>query len=99
MSRAGPQTFLASEQLLFGIIALQVNFISREALVAGFDAWTHDKSRTLAEILHSQGALSSEDREILGRLVAKFLDKHGGDAEKSLAVLSSVADVRLDLER
>src|SRR5262245_20166375 len=91
MSPAGPQKFLASEQLLFGIIALQNNFVTREQLVGAFDAWVHDKSRGLAEILQGQGALAPDDREILGRLVAKFLEKHGGDANKSLAALSSVA--------
>ena len=56
---------------VLGIIALQNDFITREALVAGFDAWVHDKSRTLAEILQSQGALSADDREVLDRLVAR----------------------------
>lgn len=45
---------LANEQLLFGIIALQNDFITREQLVAGFDAWVHDKSRGLADVLTSQ---------------------------------------------
>ncbi|MSR58165.1 MAG: serine/threonine protein kinase [Planctomycetaceae bacterium] len=89
----------ADRNLLFGIIALQSDFLTREQLVAGFDAWVHDKSRTLAEILVSQGALSPDDREILERLVGKFLEKHAGDAEKSLAALSSASQVRLDLER
>ena len=85
--------------LLFGIIALQVNFITRESLVAGFDAWTHDKSRTIAEILEDMGDLSPEDREILDRLVGKFLEKHANDADRSLAALSSIAEVRADLQR
>ena len=55
MSRAGPEKLLASEQLLFGIIALQSDFLTREQFVAGFDAWVHDKSRTLAAILESHG--------------------------------------------
>ena len=37
MSRVGPQTFLVSKQLLFGIIALQNNFVTREQFVAAFD--------------------------------------------------------------
>ncbi|MFN0051548.1 MAG: WD40 repeat domain-containing serine/threonine protein kinase [Planctomycetales bacterium] len=89
----------AERQLLFGIIALQSDFLTREQLVAGFDAWVHDKSRTLVAILVEQGALSAEDRDILERLVGKFVAKHAGDAERSLAALSSVAQVRLDLAR
>jgi serine/threonine protein kinase len=89
----------ASHNLLFGIIALQNDFIPREALVAGFDAWVHDKSRTLAEILVGHEALSAEDRDFLDRLVAKFLQNHGGDPDKSLAALSSVPQVRPELEQ
>src|SRR5262245_44137785 len=94
-----PRATGADRNLLFGIIALQSDFVSRAQLVAAFDAWAHDKSRALAEIFESQGALTPDDREILERLVRKFVEKHGGDAEQSLAALSSVADVRLDLMR
>src|SRR5262249_32160092 len=99
MSRAGPQKFFASEQLLFGIIALQNNFVTREQFVAAFDAWVHDKSRALAEILQSQGGLSPDDREILDRLGGQFLEKHEGDADKSLAALSAIPHVRPELEQ
>src|SRR5258708_28707324 len=85
--------------LLFGIIALQNNFVTREQFVAAFDAWVQDKSRGLAEILESQRALAAEQRQVLESLLELFLKKHGGDAEKSLAALSPAPQVRLDLER
>jgi tetratricopeptide (TPR) repeat protein/serine/threonine protein kinase len=83
--------------LLFGLIALQTNFITREQLVAAFDAWVQDKSLTVAEILERQGALPTAEREVMEKLVGMFLEKHGGDAQKSLAALSSVPDLRPDL--
>ena len=43
--------------LLFGILALQVNFITRDALVKGMNAWVLEKHRSLGEILVEQGAL------------------------------------------
>lgn len=89
----------AGVQLLFGIIALQNHFITREQLLAALDAWVQDKSRAIADLLHDQRALSSPHREILDRLVALFLEKHHGKPEQSLAALSSVAEVRIDLER
>src|SRR5262249_55001889 len=89
----------AGRNLLLGMIALQNNFITREALVAAFDAWVQDKSRPLAAILENRQALSGEDCEILERLVQQLLDKQGGDAEKSLAALSPVPEVRRDLDR
>jgi WD40 repeat protein/serine/threonine protein kinase len=89
----------ASRNLLFGIIALQNNFITREQLIAAFDLWVHDKSRSLPDILAQQAALPEEDRGFLNGLVARFLKKHGGDSEKSLAALSPVPQVRPELER
>ena len=41
--------------LLFGILALQNNFINREVLLAAFTAWVVDKQRPLGEILREQG--------------------------------------------
>ena len=52
--------FLVSEQLLFGIMALKNNFISREQLVAGFDAWIQNKCRNLAEVLEQQQAMDED---------------------------------------
>jgi len=46
MSRAN-----CDRNLLLGILALQLNFIDRNALVAAFDRGTSDKTRPLADIL------------------------------------------------
>ncbi len=94
-----PGKFLANEQLLFGILALQNNFVTREQFIAAFDSWVHDKSRKLAEILESQRAMSLDQRQVLESLVGMFIKKHGGDAERSLASLSTVSPVRFDLEK
>lgn len=94
-----PSSFLASEQLLLGIVALQNSLITREQFLASFDAWVQNKNRRLAEILEDQGAIAADDRELLERLVSKFIARHEGDVEKSLAAVSSVSDVKSGLER
>ena len=48
----------AAESLLFGLLALQNNFIDRNGLVAAFDAWVTDKTKPLGQILLDRGALS-----------------------------------------
>ena len=45
--------------LLFGLIALQVGLIDQSQLVAGFQAWTLDKSKPLAEHLTGLGHLDA----------------------------------------
>ncbi|HLJ93941.1 MAG TPA: serine/threonine-protein kinase [Gemmataceae bacterium] len=84
----------ADRNLLFGILALQMDFISRDALIAGMHAWVIEKAKPLGQILAEQGALRPEDRDMLEMVVRRHLQIHGGDAERSLASLSSVTSVR-----
>ena len=72
---AAQSKFLASAQLVFGIVALQHSFITREQLIAVFDAWVQDKSRGLADLLVTQRALTEAYRAALDRLVALFLER------------------------
>ncbi len=69
----------ADRNLLFGTLALQMDFISREALIAATAAWLRDKSRPLDRILLDQGALSAESHALLEPLVCRHLTSHGGD--------------------
>jgi len=47
----------SDRNLLFGILALQMDFISRDALIAAMNAWIHDKTKPLGDILVEQQAL------------------------------------------
>src|SRR4051794_38114967 len=89
----------ADRNLLFGILALQMDFIARDALIAAMNAWVLDKARPLGQILVEQGALAAADHELLEGLVRRHLEKHGQDAERSLAALSAPEAVRADLRR
>src|SRR5438105_4002948 len=89
----------ADRNLLFGILALQMDFISRDQLVAAMNTWVLEKSRPLGSILVEQQALGQNEHALLDALVEKHLERHDNDPEKSLAVLSSVGSVRDDLER
>jgi serine/threonine-protein kinase len=80
----------ADRNLLFGIVALQMDFISREQLVAAMAAWVVDKHKSLGEVLCEQAALSPEDHEAIESLVRRHLLRHDNAAERSLAALSSI---------
>jgi hypothetical protein len=45
----------ADRNLLFGILALQMDFIDRDALVEAMNAWVLDKTRPLGQILQDRG--------------------------------------------
>jgi hypothetical protein len=79
----------ADRNLLFGIIALSMDFISRDQLIAAMQAWVFDKRKPLGQILCQQGVLSPEDHEAIETLVRRHLMRHDNDAERSLASLSS----------
>lgn len=65
--------------LLVGIIALQMDFIGRDALVAAMNAWVLDKSQVLESVLLRQAAISADTQQLLQALVAKHQEIHGGD--------------------
>jgi serine/threonine-protein kinase len=88
----------AAHGLLFGLLALQNNFIDRDALLSAFGAWVADKSQSLGQILLERGALSSGRHAAIEILVQEHLQQHGHDPERSLAVLKVVPEVRNQLE-
>jgi serine/threonine protein kinase len=84
--------------LLFGVLALQNNFICRDDLLAAFAAWVADKSRPLAQLLVDRRALDDSRRVLLEALVVEHLKQHGDDPEASLAVVSTLDSLRADLD-
>jgi serine/threonine protein kinase len=85
--------------MLFGILALQMDFIRRDALIAAMNAWVLDKKKPIGQILLVQKALTPETHALLEALVQKHLELHGNDVERSLAAISSVGPVRRQLEQ
>src|SRR5436305_14329367 len=93
MSEPTPSRPASDRNLLFGILALQMDFIGRDALLAAMSAWVLDKLKPLGQILQDQGVLAADERGVLDALVDKHLRKHGGDPERSLAAVASGAAV------
>src|SRR5947209_20273751 len=94
-----PPPLAADRNLLSGILALQMDFVSRDALIAAMNAWVLDKARPLGQVLLAQGALRADAHALLEALVQKHLELHGNDPAQSLAAVSSLGSVRRDLEQ
>src|SRR5438094_2791777 len=88
----------ADRNLLFGILAVQMNFVTRDALIAAMHAWVLEKSQPLGRILVEQQALSLARQSLLEQLVDEHLAAHDADAEKSLAAVGGVGPIRGDLQ-
>jgi tetratricopeptide (TPR) repeat protein len=87
--------------LLFGVLALQLELIDDHQFAQACAAWATRKDTALADVLGHLGWLGPDDRREVERLVERKLRKHGGDARRSLAeaadgrardVLKSIAD-------
>jgi eukaryotic-like serine/threonine-protein kinase len=85
--------------LLLGLLALQNNFVDRDALLDAFARWIRDRATPLGQLLCDRGALRPDDHELLCALVARHLEKFGDDPAESLRHLSSIGSVRDDLAR
>ena len=87
----------ADRHLLFGLLSLQDGIINQGQLVAAFQAWTLEKSKSLADHLEARGDLSTAKRALLEALAAVHLEPHGGDVDKSLAAVSAGKSTRESL--
>lgn len=87
------------KNLLFGVLALQMDFISRDDLIAGMQAMVMDKSKSLGEILVEQGVLKHEAHDLLGSLLHMHLKIHGNDPAKSLAQLQVLTPLQHCLQQ
>ena len=90
-------TGAAERYLLFGLLALQNGLIDQGQLVAAFQAWTLAKSGNLADYLEAHGDLEPEDRAVIEALVARHLNRHGGNLQKSLAAVRAGKSTRESL--
>jgi tetratricopeptide (TPR) repeat protein/serine/threonine protein kinase len=79
--------------LLFGTLALQMDFISRDAFVKARESCGADKTKTIGKVLVEEGALNADRCALLESLVDEHIEQHGGEAGKSLAALSSAPSV------
>jgi eukaryotic-like serine/threonine-protein kinase len=89
----------ADRNLLLGIIALQMDFISRDTLIAAMQAWVLNKATPLSQILKDQGDLTDSRQSLLDALVEEHLKLHQNEPQRSLAALSSIGSVREELSR
>lgn len=85
---------IASDELIFGMIALQQNMVTRDQVVSAFEAWGRDTSQKLSDILVQQGALDPARREALEPIVELFVSQRGARDEVDTEPLSDLRQGR-----
>src|SRR5688500_6187360 len=94
MSRSG-----TDRNLLFGILALQLDFIDKNQLVAGMNAWALAKTKPIGQIFVEQGVLTADRQALLESIVREHLKLHGDDPGQSLAAVKIPRSIHDDLSR
>jgi serine/threonine-protein kinase len=83
--------------LLFGVLALQADFLDAVRFAEACSAWAGRKDTPLADLLVERGLLTAEQRALVDLLLRQKLHKHGGDARAGLAAVAT-PEVRSLLE-
>src|SRR5262245_30151650 len=89
----------ADQNLLCGILALQMDFVTKDQLIEAMHAWALRKATPLADLLLERGWLSAEDRDLLARMVTRHIDRHGQSPTRSLAAVAVGRELRDSLAR
>jgi tetratricopeptide (TPR) repeat protein/tRNA A-37 threonylcarbamoyl transferase component Bud32 len=89
---------VADHNLIFGLLALQMDFVTRGQLLDAMAAWMLDKHTPLGALLCRRGVLAEYDYIALDGLVGRHIARHG-NAQASLAALRVEPEVRQDLHR
>jgi serine/threonine-protein kinase len=82
---AKPPRPTTDRNLLFGILALQLDFLGRDDFIAAMHAWLMEKHKALGQILLQRQLLTADEHALLEGLVQMYLHRHDNDAQKSLA--------------
>ncbi len=90
---------LAGRDLLLGLLALQIDFISREALSSALHARARADALSLGQVLVDQGSLNPDTHALVEALVHRHLELHGHDPARSAASLRIPEDVREELRQ
>lgn len=85
-------------EILFGMLARQVGFVSREELLAAVREWPVARHESLGDWLVARGRLGEEQQSLVHQLVEQRL-KDGGDAAHCLALLEDAEPLRAALEQ
>lgn len=79
--------------LLYGVLAVQLGFISRDQLIAATSRWVIHKDQPLAEVFIRQGVITRAESQVIDSVVEKQLQRTG-NARERLEQLPEFEDLR-----
>ncbi len=79
--------------LLVGVLALQLEIVSRRELVSAFQAWLTNRSKPLEDLLLSRGAISKQQQELVAAMADKYVQLFAADLSQNLSKLSQFSSI------
>ena len=76
------------QNLLFGVLALQLEFIDVQQFAEVCCAWAAGKDKGVAELLVERGWISAADRDQVQRLLERKVQRRQGDVRQALSDLA-----------
>lgn len=89
----------AERNLLVGVLAWQMKFISREALLAGLQSCTLENSPPLGRILVERQELSADRLKLIEALAEERLKEHGGDPLQTVTAIDGALTILNDVQQ
>lgn len=83
--------------VLFGILGLRLELLTREQFLFAMQRWTLEKSKSLGQILVEQNILEEADRGILDALADRLIARRGNDPKATLDAMGTLGSLRADL--
>ena len=90
-------TASADRNLLFGVLAVQLDFVSRDDLIAATSRWVLDKEQPLSKVFVEQGMISEEESQLIAGVVQKHLQRNNDDPRQSLNSIEAFDAIRATL--
>jgi hypothetical protein len=82
----------ADRNLLFGVLALRMEFVGKDDLLAAMQAWAHDRTRPLGDVLVARGGLSRDRCGLLNALVEEHLKGASGGSSPQASAEATLAE-------
>ena len=76
---------LIDRELLFGVIALQLDILDQPQFAEACAVWALHMDRPMADLLQERGWITPDDRQEITRNLERKLRRHRGDVHASLA--------------
>jgi serine/threonine protein kinase len=89
----------ADRNLLFGVLALQLQFVTADDLIGAMYEWVRDKDQSLGQILVRSKALAEDAQRLLEALVQRHVAIHDGNAAQGLMSLYSAPSIPAPLHQ